>query len=249
MVKMAEIEPARFLILIEKKDSGHVLAGLTRMGVARITIQTTAKSLQWELARVLRCRRPKKRLKKLRKTRLVQNQHTTFNAVVQARPAKGRYLMDKEQQIKLAQSALERGDHVSAHSLLQDLAERGDPEALYLCATFSYPRTETDEEFEARSMRLLARAAELDFPPAQYSLGVCYDLGDLVKADSNRAGILFEKAAAAGYPKAKFCHGRNLFYGSNGFDKDVEAGLALISAAAIEGVDDAAEFLCQLKEG
>ena len=113
---------------------------------------------------------------------------------------------------------------------------------MFLYSKFAL-KSETDEEFERRSVACLERAAEAGYGPAPYSLGVCYDSGELVAFDPVKAAMLFEEASKHGYAKAKSSHGLHLFYGSNGVPKDVAAGMALIRAAADERVEDAIEFL------
>ncbi len=56
----------------------------------------------------------------------------------------------------------------------------------------------------------------MGYAPAIYSLAVCYDLGDLVTRDADKASLLFKQAAELGHSKAKLNHGLDLFYGSNG---------------------------------
>ncbi|MYM94834.1 SEL1-like repeat protein [Duganella vulcania] len=86
-------------------------------------------------------------------------------------------------------------------------------------------------------------SVEPGYAPALYALGVCCDIGDLVGKDELKAGYFFERAAKLGYSKAKFEHGRNLFYGSHGFDKKSQLGWQLVQDAANEHVEDAKEFI------
>jgi TPR repeat protein len=154
--------------------------------------------------------------------------------------------MDDKAILARAREAIDSGNFKAAHSLLQPLVKNGNPEALFLSSTFSFPSTESDAQFEERSLNFLIRASNAGYPPALYALGVCYDLGDLVEPNAEKAGVFFKQAAEAGYSKAKFSHGRNLFYGSNGLVQEVQQALHFIKEAANEGVEDAAEFLRHL---
>ncbi|MES2160571.1 MAG: hypothetical protein V4476_05400 [Pseudomonadota bacterium] len=151
--------------------------------------------------------------------------------------------MDKAQIIAKVRLALDLGDMLEATQLLNPLVANADPEALFLSSTFSLSGDESNEQFEERSLRLLKKSAELGFAPALYALGVCYDLGDMVHKDKLKAGHFFECAAKLGYPKAKYEHGRNLYYGSHGFDKKIQLGWQLVQDAANEQVEDAMEFI------
>ncbi|MCU6496280.1 hypothetical protein LPN04_00575 [Rugamonas sp. A1-17] len=151
--------------------------------------------------------------------------------------------MDNAKILAKARLALDRGDISEASQLLAPLVASADPEALFLASTFSSVDEESDEQFEERSIRFLKKSAELGYAPALYALGVCYDSGDLVGKDELKAGYFFECAAKLGYPKAKFEHGRNLYYGSHGFDKKSQLGWQLVQDAANEHVEDAKEFI------
>jgi TPR repeat protein len=152
--------------------------------------------------------------------------------------------MDKPPKIiARVKNLIERNRFAEAHKLLQPLVELEEPVALFLAATFSLPELESEADFEVRSFEFLTKAANSGYPPACYALGVCYDIGDLTVPDSAKAAVLFKRSAENGYPRGKFCHGRNLFYGANGILKEREKGLRLIKEAADEGVEDAAEFL------
>jgi TPR repeat protein len=148
-----------------------------------------------------------------------------------------------ENMISAARRSIELGDYSGALLQLRPLLDSEVPEALFIFSTFSIAGTETDSEFERRSLKLLRRASELGYPPAIYALGVCYEAGDLISADLNKAATLFEAAARLGYSKAKFRFGLNVFYGTAGTPRDEESGLRLIREAAGEGVEEAHEYL------
>jgi TPR repeat protein len=132
-----------------------------------------------------------------------------------------------------------------AEKLLLPLVRALNAEALFIYSQFSIRTKESAECFERRSVTLLRQAADLDYAPALYALGVCYDSGDLVEKDSVVAAGLFERAAALNYPEAKLSHGLNLVYGT-GTSENRELGIDLIRQAVQEGVDGAYEYLADL---
>ena len=146
-------------------------------------------------------------------------------------------------QLGAAQREAELGKFRDAYETLRPLLAREVPEALFMYSTFSVAGSESEAEFERRSLDLLRRAADLGYAPALYALGACYEVGDLVEADPQRAAVLLKDAAEKGYPKAKFRHGLNVYYGSNGMPRSEQSGLVLIRAAANEGIPEAADFL------
>lgn len=148
-----------------------------------------------------------------------------------------------------AKKEIDQGDCSLAYKILQPLIEEENPEALYLFSMFSLPNDESIEDFEQRSVKLLTKAAEYEYPPAQYALGVYYDGGDLVKRDKVKAAMLFKAAAINGYPKAQLSYGLDLYYGSNGIQKSVDLGLDYIRKAADNGVEEAVETLDDLGQG
>lgn len=150
--------------------------------------------------------------------------------------------------IQKAREMIEVGECRKAYKLLAPLLAEKNPEAQFLYAKFSISGTESVEDFEARSISLLQASSAAGYAPAMYALAACYDSGDLVARDAVRASMLYEKAAEAGYPKAKLSHGMNLFYGANGIRKNEEHGLALIEQAIAENVDGAVEALEQIMD-
>ena len=143
-----------------------------------------------------------------------------------------------------ARQEMEVGNYSAAFRILWPLVQNDCAEALFLYSTFSVAGSESDADFEQRSLAMLGRAAELGYAPASYALGVCYESGDLVAAaDPERAGKLFESAAATAHPNAMYRHGLNLISGSNGIPRNASMGLRLVQEAAQNGVEDAVEYL------
>ena len=157
--------------------------------------------------------------------------------------------MDKlliRESLNAAKKEIEQGDCCLAYKILQPLIEDGIPEALFLFSMFSLPNSESIEDFEKRSVRLLVEAAACEYPPAQYALGICYDGGDLVEQDKLKAALLFKAAAIGGYSKAQLSYGLDLYYGSNGIQKDTELGVVFVRKAAETGIAEAVTFLDEL---
>ncbi|WP_163012958.1 hypothetical protein [Burkholderia stabilis] len=138
-----------------------------------------------------------------------------------------------------------RGNIDSARRLLAPLIEVKNGEALFIYSMFSNPG-ESDDEFERRSISLLREASVAGCVSAIYALGNCYLSGDIVERDDFVSSLLFKHAAEHGHAAAKLAHGLNLFYGSNGVEKDELLGIDFVKAADSEGVEGAAEELREL---
>lgn len=70
------------------------------------------------------------------------------------------------------------------------------------------------------------------YPPALYSLGVYYDVGDVIAQDKARAAAFFRKAAMAGHAHSQWIHGEDLLHGHNGIAADPEKGKSFLIASA-----------------
>ncbi|WP_128841409.1 sel1 repeat family protein [Burkholderia catarinensis] len=132
-----------------------------------------------------------------------------------------------------------------ARKLLAPLVEEKNGEALFIYSMFSNPG-ESDDDFERRSISLLREASVAGCVSAIYALGNFYLNGDLVERDDFVSSLLFKHAAEHGHSAAKLAHGLNLFYGSNGIEKDELLGVTFVKAADSEGVEGAAEELREL---
>lgn len=144
---------------------------------------------------------------------------------------------DTESVIREAERLLDEGDPQVARSILAPYVAQRVPAALFLYSAVSAPG-EGIEAFERRSFEMLREAAELGHVPAITALAKCFDTGDRVEQDCQRAAALFEQAAACGHPQAKLSHGLNLFYGSNGIKPDRKEAMRLLQEAEAEGVQD-----------
>lgn len=146
-------------------------------------------------------------------------------------------ITDTESVMQEAERLLEEGDPQVARSILAPYVAQRVPAALFLYSSVSAPG-EGIEAFERRSFEMLSEAAELGHAPAITALAKCFDTGDRVEQDCQRAAILFEQAAACGHSQAKLYHGLNLFYGSNGIRADRKDAIRLLQEAEAEGVQD-----------
>lgn len=143
-----------------------------------------------------------------------------------------------------AEELLEKGEVEALYELLSPYLENKDPYAQFLYSSFSLESTgESEDEFEARSMELLASASEGGVAEASYRLGVIYLYGDFVDTNSKRSGEYFERAIAQGHSHSKFTYGFNLYYGFGDVSQDKTRGLLLMEEAAKEGITLAAEEL------
>lgn len=133
--------------------------------------------------------------------------------------------------------AIDAMDYSSAEILLKPYLDQADPFALYYAASFSRP-SESVEDFEKRHISQIQLASDKGYPPAIHKLAVCYDAGDFVSCDEEKAANLFEIAAKKGHPHSQWIHGNDLLYGNNGVPKNIELGLSFIEksfSAKFEG--------------
>lgn len=133
-------------------------------------------------------------------------------------------------------------------ALLESYVSTGNPEAEYLLASISSSGEETDEEFDQRHIRLLESSAVKKYPPSMYSLGACYDMGELVAKDTTLAATWFAKAAHAGHAHSQWIHAEDLLYGRNGMHRDESTGIEFMKRAAGAKFVPALEALARFYE-
>jgi len=150
--------------------------------------------------------------------------------------------------LAVAREAIERGDLTRVNDLLTELVKKENPEALYLAASFSFPETETEESYETRRLLLLKRAADKEYAPALYALGVAFDTGDQCPFDPEKAASLFKAAAEQGHAHSQWLHGLNLIHGINGVRKDVKKGITFIRKSARYKIVGAIQSLAEFYE-
>lgn len=151
--------------------------------------------------------------------------------------------LNAETELNKARKYIDKGKYRLAFKIIAPLLALNNPEAQFLYSTFSHFKEETEKEFERRSLFLLRTAAETGYVPAIYALAVCYETGDLLDRDQQKAAALFKVAADAGYPKARLSHGINLYLGASGIKRDVAEGRRMIMQAISDGVEGAIEEL------
>lgn len=144
--------------------------------------------------------------------------------------------------IDAAKQLMDPGDYSAASRRLTELVEQKVPEALFLASTFSTSSSESDEQFERRSLEMLRESANLGYLPAMYALANCYEVGDLVEQDSAAAMLWYKRASEGGDDRAKFRYGLALLSGVGG-TQDALLGTKLINEAADAGVEGASEAL------
>lgn len=144
-------------------------------------------------------------------------------------------------QLDLAIEQINSGSCSLAKDILEPLVKLLVPEAIYLYSSFSIAGTESDADFERRSISLLNDAAMLGYAPAMHALGEYYESGDLLGIDMKKAELLFSSAAAQGHMRSKFRYGLILLDDQRPSSRD--QAQRLIREAAEAGIEEAADFL------
>ena len=86
-----------------------------------------------------------------------------------------------------ARACIKKSRFNQMHKILNPLVKQGNPEALFLAANNSRPR-ETSEQFERRHIEFIKQSAAAEYPPALYTLGFYYDMGDAAPVIPQRRG-------------------------------------------------------------
>lgn len=128
--------------------------------------------------------------------------------------------------------------------LLAPLAERKQPEALYLSIRGPYSAEHSKEKAQDLFLSLLREAAEAGSVEAKFRLACELD------EDKTReeASALFREAAEAGHPYAMWVHGLNL-YGGTAIAHNKEKGLEFIKKAADLKFEGAIQFVSDAYAG
>ncbi len=98
-------------------------------------------------------------------------------------------------------ASIVRGDYAKARRLLDEIARRGDPEAMYRLANLYRAGTGIPQNL-TESLSLYERAANLGHVPSQYMAGQCYERGIGTTRDAAKAGQWYARAARAGDSRA-----------------------------------------------
>jgi TPR repeat protein len=116
------------------------------------------------------------------------------------------------------------------HGVLDPLIKQGNSEALFLAANVSR-RDESEGEFERRHLEFIKQSATAEYPPALYTLGFYYDMGDaapVIPHDTLKAAQIFKRGAELKHAHCQHLHAEALLYGAHGIEKDVDAGMAYL---------------------
>ena len=136
------------------------------------------------------------------------------------------------------------------HKILKPLIKQGNPEAIFLAATFSRPR-ESFEKHEERYIEYMQRAAAKEYPPALYVLGFYYDMGHAVPViphDQLKAAQIFKRGAELKHAHCQYLHATALLYGAHGIEIDVPAGLAYLHDSAEAKFEGSLKLLAEFYE-
>ena len=101
---------------------------------------------------------------------------------------------------------------------------------------------DADRNRDPRGIKYYRVAADLGCPAAQYELGFCYLMGDVVKKNIKMAARLFRKAAEQGHPAAQFQMG-NCYYFGEGVKENRAKAIDWYLKAAERGNTDALDAL------
>lgn len=139
--------------------------------------------------------------------------------------------LEDRERIDKARKFISDGSFDSAESILLGFDNLQNPEVEFLLSGFSL-KSESEEEFVGRSIKMLESAAQKKYSPALYELAVAYDTGDAVEEDRKKAAILFGQAAHLGHIKAKWVHGTALIYSQDKSELDIALGMEMIKSSA-----------------
>ena len=149
-----------------------------------------------------------------------------------------------ESSIKKANEIFEKGDMQCLYNHIKPFLEKNDPYAYYFSSRFSLAEwNESEEDYDKRYIEALLKAAEGGVVEAMYRLSSLFLVGDPVEMDVDRGKRYLDRAFELGYGPAKLSLAVNLYYGSNGYAKDIERSIELVSEAEKEGVEGASQAL------
>lgn len=131
--------------------------------------------------------------------------------------------------IDKAYDLFENGDSFKLYDFIKPYLNSNNTDIDFIYASFSLPEfNETSEEFDARHMEGLHKAAERNHLISIRNLAFEYSIGGDVEKNEKKAAELFEKGAKLGQKNCILVHGLNLFYGLQGVAQDQEAGFRFI---------------------
>jgi len=136
-----------------------------------------------------------------------------------------------------AEAAYDRGDFVTARTLLRPLADQGNAQAQMLLG-YIYDNGKDVEPDHAEAIKWYRKAAEQGEANAQYHLGAIYHYGQGVAKDRVRAAKWFQKAAKQGQVYAQYEVGRLFQYGI-GVPENLSYAIIWFKRAAEQGLAEA----------
>ena len=152
------------------------------------------------------------------------------------------------EEVNKANRLYDKGSIEELYEFIKPFLEKDDPYALYLSAGFSLDEwNESDEEYDKRYVDSHTKAADAGVPESMYRLSVLYYAGDMVERDLEKGRMYLNKALELNYGFAKITVGLNLYHGSNGYPKNIEKAIELLSEAVSENVEDAVEILAKIQ--
>jgi TPR repeat protein len=149
-----------------------------------------------------------------------------------------------------ARACIKKSRFNQMHKILKPLIKQGNPEALFLAANISRPK-ETSEQFERRHLEFIQQSAAAEYPPALYTLGFYYDMGDAVPViphDQLKAAQIFKRGAELKHAHCQHLHATALLYGAHGIEKDVAAGMAYLKESAEAKFEGSLKLLAEYYE-
>lgn len=151
--------------------------------------------------------------------------------------------MNKEE-ISKANKLYDEGVTDELYEFIAPFLKEEDPHAFYFYSRFSLPEwNESGEEHDRRYVELLTKAAEGGVAEAMYRLSSLYFTGEIVTFSTETGRRYLDRARELNFGEAKLSVGINLFYGSNGYPKNVEKAFIIVAEAARDNVDGASEVL------
>ena len=155
-----------------------------------------------------------------------------------------------QKSLDAAQACFEDGRFDEMHGVLDPLIKQGNPEALFLAANVSR-RDESEGEFERRHLEFIKQSATAEYPPALYTLGFYYDMGDaapVIPHDPLKAAQIFKRGAELKHAHCQHLHAEALLYGAHGIEKDVDAGMAYLRESAEAKFEGSLKLLAEYYE-
>jgi len=154
-----------------------------------------------------------------------------------------------QEEVSKANKLYDEGSMSKLYDFIKPFLDKDDPYAFSFYSRFSLSEwNESDEENDARYVDCLAKAAEGNVPEAMYRLSTLYSVGDIVQLNIEKGKHYMESALKLGYSPAKLTLGLYLFYGANGYQKDLGRAAELINQAEDDNVEGADEALKLLEE-